>query len=124
MLKEWFDLVLQHGFAYGENGLALEGKSVISVLTTGGQKEVYSKKGRNRYTINQFLVPFQQSANLCRMEYLPPFVVHSSYTLPNEQINEYTEMYKNLIINLRDESYNKKDFSRVDYSNDLIEKDV
>ena len=124
LLKEWFDLVLQHGFAYGEKGIALEGKSAISVLTTGAQKEVYSKKGRNRYTINQFLVPFRQSANLCRMEYLPPFVVHGSYTLPNQQIDSYTEMYKNLIINLRDENYTKKDYQKVEYANDLIEKNV
>lgn len=124
LMKEWFDLVLQHGFAYGKNGTALQGKDAISVLTTGGQKEVYSKKGRNRYTVNQFLAPVEQSAILCRMNYLPPFVVHGSYTIDQDDAEEYSEQYKNLIINLRDEKYNETDFRKVEYANELTEKHV
>ena len=41
LLKEWFDLVLQHGFAYGEKGLKLQGKKAMSVITTGGRQDVY-----------------------------------------------------------------------------------
>jgi glutathione-regulated potassium-efflux system ancillary protein KefG len=58
------DLVLEHGWAYGEQGHMLEGKKVMSVISTGGRKELYSKKGRNLHTINEFLVPFKQSALL------------------------------------------------------------
>ncbi len=122
LLKEWFDLVLQHGFAYGKNGTALEEKQAISVLSTGGQKEVYSNEGRNRFTVNQFLAPVQQSANLCRMKYLPPFVVHGSYTITDGQIDEYAEKYKNLIVNLRDEKYSETDFRSVEYANELNDK--
>lgn len=124
LMKEWFDLVLQHGFAYGDKGKALEGKDAISVLTTGGQKEVYSKKGRNRYTVNQFLAPVEQSAILCRMNYLPPFVVHGSYTIDQDDAEEYSEQYKNLIINLRDEKYTETDFQTVEYANELTDKHV
>jgi glutathione-regulated potassium-efflux system ancillary protein KefG len=124
LMKEWFDLVLQHGFAYGEKGRALEGKDAISVLTTGGQKEAYSKDGRNRYTVNQFLVPVRQSAALCRMNYLPPFVVHGSYTISEDEAGQYAEQYKNLIIGLRDEKYSKNDFLGVEYANELTKKHV
>ncbi len=122
LMKEWFDLVLQHGFAYGKEGRALEGKDAISVLTTGTKKEVYSEEGRNHYTVNQFLAPVEQSAILCRMNYLPPFVVHGSYTISEEEAEVYAEQYKNLIINLRDEKYSKNDFLAVEYANELTGK--
>lgn len=121
LMKEWFDLVLQHGFAYGEKGKALEGKSAVSVLTTGGRKEVYSEKGRHRFTVNQFLIPVKQSAILCLMNYLPPFVVHGSYTMSTEEIERYAFQYKNLIINLRDEKYSESDFDTIEYINELTE---
>ena len=34
LLKEWMDLVLEHNFAYGMHGRALEGKQAISVIST------------------------------------------------------------------------------------------
>lgn len=119
LLKEWFDLVLQHGFAYGLNGRALEGKTALSVISTGGRKEVYSETGRNHYTINQFLVPFKQSAILCRMKYLPPFVVHGSHTITKEGILEYASKYKKLMLDLRDEKLDSSAISSVEYLNDL-----
>jgi glutathione-regulated potassium-efflux system ancillary protein KefG len=97
LLKEWMDLVLEHGWAYGEKGRMLEGKTVISVISTGGRREVYSKEGRNHFTINEFLVPFRQAANLCRMDYLPPFVVHGAHTIKNEEIAVYAEKYRKLL---------------------------
>jgi glutathione-regulated potassium-efflux system ancillary protein KefG len=124
ILKEWFDLVLQHGFAYGENGRALEGKTALSVISTGGSREVYSEEGRNHFNINQFLAPFQQSANLCRMEYLPPFVVHGSHTISDDQINSYAGKYKKLLINLRDEKYRETDFRGIEYLNELTDRYV
>ena len=36
ILKEWMDLVLAHGFAYGTDATALNGKQFISVITSGG----------------------------------------------------------------------------------------
>ena len=86
LIKEWMDLVLEHGFAYGARGRQLEGKTVLSVISTGGSKEVYCQGGRNNYTINQFLTPFEQTANLCRMNYLPPFVVYGSYTIEKKDV--------------------------------------
>ena len=120
ILKEWMDLVLEHGYAYGIHGRALEGKLALSVISTGGRKEVYSEMGRNRYTINQFLIPFKQSAQLCRMEYLPPFVVHGSHTINNSDIEKYAVQYKELLISLRDESLNRKKLTTADYLNDVI----
>ena len=119
LLKEWFDLVLQHGFAYGKNGNALEGKKALSVISTGGQQEVYSETGKNNYTINQFLVPFKQSAILCQMDYLPPFVVHGSHTINLKGINDYAEIYKKLLIDLRDDKIDFDALLKMDYLNEI-----
>lgn len=121
LLKEWMDLVLEHGFAYGFKGHSLDGKKVLSVITTGGRKEVYSKEGRNHYTINQFLVPFRQSVNLCRMAYLPPFVVHGSHTIEKHKIDEYAGEYRRAIEMLRENLISEKNFLKTEYLNDLID---
>ncbi len=121
LLKEWFDLVLQHGFAYGEKGRALEGKKVLSVVSTGGRSEVYTREGHNHYSINQFLVPFKQSANLCRMEYLPPYIIHGSHTITEAEINQHVKQYVQLLTDLRDEKLETSSLGTVEYLNDLYE---
>jgi glutathione-regulated potassium-efflux system ancillary protein KefG len=121
ILKEWFDLVFQPGFAYGQKGRNLEGKQVLSVISTGGNKEVYCKEGRNHFTINEFLVPFKQSANLCGMDYLPPFVIYGSHTLNNAEIEKINIKYKKLLIDLRNENLGNDQIESVQYFNDLLE---
>ena len=121
LLKEWMDLVLEHGFAYGMQGRALEGKKVLSVISTGGRMEVYSLEGRNRYSINQFLIPYRQSANLCRMDYLPPFVVHGSHTIGKQDIEEYGRKYRRALELLRDNKLKGEDIVNTGYLNDIID---
>ena len=121
ILKEWFDLVLQHGFAYGENGKNLKGKQVLSVISTGGSKEIYCKEGRNQFTVNEFLIPYKQSANLCLMEYLPPLVIYDAHSLTNYDIDKHASKYKQLLISLRDEEIESKKIKSVEYLNDLVE---
>lgn len=124
ILKEWFDLVLQHGFAYGIKGRNLEGKQVLSVISTGGGKEVYSKEGRNHFTINEFLVPFRQSANLCHMEYLPPYVIYGSHTITHADIEIQASKYKKLLTSLRNEKWDNTQLKSAEYFNDLMDKHV
>ncbi len=121
ILKEWFDLVLQNGFAYGEKGKNLEGKQVLSVISTGGSKEIYCKGGRNNFTVNEFLIPYKQSANLCLMEYLPPFVIYNAQTLTSYDIDHHVSKYKQLLISLRDEKIDKKNIRSVEHLNELME---
>ena len=121
LLKEWFDLVLQHGFAYGEKGRALEGKKVLSIISTGGRSEVYTREGQKHYSINQFLVPFKQSANLCRMEYLPPYIIHGSHTITEAEIDQHVKQYVQLLTDLRDEKLENSNLNSVEYLNDLYE---
>ena len=75
ILKEWQDLVLEHGFAYGTNGTALRGKLFFNALTAGGPEPAYRAQGYNHYTIRELLRPLEQTALLCGMLYLPPFAL-------------------------------------------------
>ncbi len=84
LLKEWQDLVLAPGFAYGPGGDRLRGKRFLSAITTGGDAEAYTRAGRNRFTIAELLAPFEQTAHLCGMLWQPPFVVHRATRLDDE----------------------------------------
>ncbi|HKK63323.1 MAG TPA: NAD(P)H-dependent oxidoreductase [Bacteroidales bacterium] len=121
ILKEWIDLVLEHGFAYGKGGIALQGKKVMTTITTGAREEAYSKKGRNRYTIKQLLAPFDQTVYLCNMTYLPPFVVHGSLLIEQESLDKAVATYKKAIISLRDDLFDEEEYSKIKYMNELVE---
>ena len=97
ILKEWQDLVLEHGWAYGSKGTALKGKKFINVMTTGGREEAYSKDGYNRNTIRDLLLPLEQTARLCGMEYYPPFVVHGTHRITMEEAQKYALEYKTFL---------------------------
>jgi glutathione-regulated potassium-efflux system ancillary protein KefG len=107
ILKEWQDLVLEHGFAYGKGGTALHGKKVLSAITTGGGEQAYCRQGYNRFSIRELLVPFEQTAHLCGMEYLPPFVVQGTHQIQEQgEIVQHTEAYRQVITALRDDQVN------------------
>lgn len=103
LLKEWQDLVLQHGWAYGSAGNALKGKTMLSVLSTGGREDAYREDGYNRFTMRQLLAPFEQTAALCGMDYLPPFVVHGTHMMSSEEIEKHAEDYRRLLEMIRDD---------------------
>ena len=67
ILKEWQDLVLEHGFAYGHDGHALDGKVVLNAVTCGGAREAYTDAAVNRGEIKELLLPFAKTFDLCRM---------------------------------------------------------
>ena len=81
LLKEWQDLVLEHGWAYGSQGNALNGKLFLNVITTGGKEIAYHTEGYNRFTVRQLLSPLEQTANLCKMIFLAPFIVHGTHSI-------------------------------------------
>jgi glutathione-regulated potassium-efflux system ancillary protein KefG len=121
IIKEWIDLVLKHGFAYGRTGTALKGKRIFSAITAGGRREVYQAGNMNNFTIPQFLAPFRQTASLCNMTYMPPFVVHGTHLLSEEDINNAALDYRKVMISLRDQIFSDDEIWACTYMNDLLE---
>ncbi|MBO9127772.1 MULTISPECIES: NAD(P)H-dependent oxidoreductase [unclassified Rhizobium] len=105
LLKQWQDLVLEYGFAYGPEGKRLAGKLVMPCITTGGSRADYSTKGGNRRQIEHFLYPLEQTAVLCGMESLPPFVLHSANHLAEVSAQHHIAAFPQLLAALRDERF-------------------
>jgi glutathione-regulated potassium-efflux system ancillary protein KefG len=102
ILKEWQDLVLEHGWAYGTRGVALRGKWLLNVITTGGREEAYQQEGHNRFTVRELLAPLEQTARLCGMEFLPPFVAHGTHRMIPEEMEAHGRDYRRLLDAFRD----------------------
>lgn len=84
ILKEWQDLVLEHGWAYGAGGTQLRGKITLNAISTGGPESAYRHGGYNRFTVKELLAPWDQTAHLCGMRYLAPFAIHASLRVVGE----------------------------------------
>lgn len=78
LVKEWIDLVFEHGFAYGEGGDRLRGKALMLAITAGGPPEAYRPEGYQHFSLRTFLTPFEQTARLCQMRFLAPYVQHGA----------------------------------------------
>ena len=100
ILKEWQDLVLEFGWAYGPGGRALEGKSFLQVITTGGREEAYQPEGFNRYRMAELLAPVHQTVRLCRMKPFPPFVVHGTHRITEPEVDTHAADYRRVVVAL------------------------
>lgn len=102
ILKEWQDLVLEHGWAYGSEGHALRKKIMLSVLTTGGKADAYQPGGYNGHYVRDFLLPIEQTAKLCGMTWLAPFIAHGTHRMTHEQMVSHASDYRQLLSALQD----------------------
>lgn len=97
MIKQWEDLVLEHGWAYGAKGTALRGKRMLNVITAGGRDAAYRPDGLNRNTFRQFLSPIEQTARLCGMRWAPPWVIPGTHVLSAADIQSHAVQYQELL---------------------------
>jgi putative NADPH-quinone reductase len=106
LLKEWMDLVLEHGFAYGAGGEALKDKIFMCAVTASSPEKAYSPEGFQHYPLRTFLTPLEQTARLCQMRGLPPYVLYESLVASeDERLPDHVNGYKRLIMALREERY-------------------
>lgn len=106
ILKEWQDLVLEHGFAYGAGGDRLQGKRMMLAITAAGPEEAYTHRGYQHYPLRTFLTPLEQTARLCRMHFPAPYVLHSSLRAPSDgQVEPHVTGYVALLEAIRDDRY-------------------
>ena len=89
LLKLWLDEVLSFGWAYGPGGRALAGKDLWLVASTGGPEDSYHPSGYNRYFFDAFLPPYEQTAALCGMRWLPPLVLHGAHRAGEADLQQH-----------------------------------
>ncbi|MGZ3238590.1 MAG: glutathione-regulated potassium-efflux system oxidoreductase KefF [Burkholderiaceae bacterium] len=93
LLKEWVDVVLEHGWAYGPGGTTLHGKDYWLVATTGGTADSYQKNGYHHYPFSAFLPPFEQTARLCGMRWLAPHILHGAHQADENVVAKHVATY-------------------------------
>lgn len=76
ILKAWMEQVLTYGFAFGAGEEALKGKELVLAISTGVAEGDYHAGGQHNFSMDELLKPYQQTANLCGMTYLRPFIVY------------------------------------------------
>ncbi len=72
MLKKWQDEV----FTYLARTPAVAGKPLLIVTTTGSEGEAYRSGGRNRFSVDELLRPYQLCAIHSGMTWQTPIVLH------------------------------------------------
>ncbi|MCH9276092.1 NAD(P)H-dependent oxidoreductase [Bifidobacterium amazonense] len=94
LLKTWEDEVLQHGWAYGSEGHAFEGKEFQVAVSTGSPEANYQPDGANKFVIDQVLVPFQGTANYISATWVKPFVTFGAFGITDEALAEAAKNYQ------------------------------
>ncbi len=103
ILKEWQDLVLEHGFAYGRDGTRLAGKRMMLALTAAGPEDAYRPEGYQQHHLRTFLTPLEQTARLCGMVFLPPYVLYGALKAPGQgRVGPHVAGFRRLLEGLRD----------------------
>jgi glutathione-regulated potassium-efflux system ancillary protein KefG len=105
ILKEWQDLVLTYGWAFGPGGTQLAGKKFLVIASTGAHRDAYCTSGHNQSEIRELLLPLERTAQLCNMEYYPPFVIHNALRLSDSELAEFQQQYQNTLQKLQTDSF-------------------
>ncbi|MCX5773190.1 MAG: NAD(P)H-dependent oxidoreductase [Fusobacteria bacterium] len=100
LLRKWFDDVLTHGFAYGSQGKALEGKKVLFAITTGGPKDTYTPEGYNSTTVEELTKPLCQLAKLCGLIYLDAFVTYGALEISDSDLEAQRVCYQSKLMGI------------------------
>ncbi|MGR5063815.1 NAD(P)H-dependent oxidoreductase [Photobacterium sp. DNB22_13_2] len=122
ILKEWQDLVLEYGFAYGADGTALQGKKFLCALTAGGPANAYCEDGFNHYTLRELLHPLEQTAVLTGMHYIAPYALFGARTAAEEKrVGKHIEGWQRLLLALRDDRIDFEQAGEVAKLNDHLD---
>lgn len=124
LMKQWIDMVLEFGWAYGPGGTALQGKILFNSITTGGASSAYSDTGYNRFTIQELLRPFEQTAHLCKMVYFPPFLVQGTHRLTDEELQKFSEQYVILLTKMAEGDFTESHIKEIRFLNEICMKSI
>lgn len=118
IFKEWLDQVLEHNWAYGSKGNALAGKVFFQALTAGGDASSYTPGGLNGHTIRELTSPFRATANLCKMEWLPPFAILGVHRgIPSARLVQHADDYRRTLVALQNNRLDLPKARQADFLN-------
>jgi glutathione-regulated potassium-efflux system ancillary protein KefF len=101
LMKLWLDEVLTVGWAYGDRK-ALRGKDLWLVASLGGTEASYHPRGYNRYFFDAFVPPYEQTAALCGLRFLPPMLFYGAHQASDEEIGAHASMFRERLLTYPD----------------------
>lgn len=93
LLKQWFDAVLEYGWAYGSTGNALQGKEIILAASFGAGADDYRIDGRFQTTVQEVLKPIETIQYHTGLNFLQPFVITGSLNISDSELAEQAKAY-------------------------------
>ncbi|WP_029270491.1 NAD(P)H-dependent oxidoreductase [Flavobacterium sp. KJJ] len=102
ILKQWFDVVFEHQFAYGSKGDKLKGKKLLASVTVGSVEQEYKPLGKHNFRITEFFKNIEQTAYFVQMNFLDPMFFHGTSVVDGfteDQIKERARLYADSLIN-------------------------
>lgn len=97
LLKKWQDLVLEHGWAYGHKGHALDGKELMLSVTVGANEKEYQVGGKQGHTIIEYLFPMTRTAKYTGMKVLKPFIVDGVFHISDGELMSEAQKYHQIL---------------------------
>lgn len=118
LMKQYLDTVFTHGWAYGKGVNKLKDKIIFNAITTSGTRESYSEEEHNRFPLASYLVPVNQLAFVCKMRYLPPFVMHESGKADASASSLHAKHFKTLLRMFSNNDFDPEALKALEYLND------
>lgn len=122
ILKEWQDMVLEHDWAFGSKGNALKNKLFLVSLSSGGPRKAYQIGGYHNNTLSILLSPLMQTASLCKMIPLPPFMINGTHAIAISEIMEHKKLLHQLLNDLLHDRFDVEKALQYEYLNDYYIK--
>lgn len=97
LMKKWEDLVLEHGWAYGSKGHALDNKEVLLAVSTGARLSDYQPGSAQNHTVNEYLLPLFATFATTRMKILQPFITDGSIYITDPELKKRASEYQKLL---------------------------
>jgi glutathione-regulated potassium-efflux system ancillary protein KefF len=95
LLSLWIEKVLAHGWAYGQGGTAVRGKSAFWATTTGAPVAAYAPGQMHGHPFDAFVPAISQTARFCGMRWEgPPFVLHGAHRVSDDELRMAAEAYR------------------------------
>lgn len=78
-LKEWMDVVITNGWAYGEGGDKMEQKEIGVAVSCGGGEDQFSLGGIQCYPLATYMSVFEGMCAFVRAKYIGQHAIYSTY---------------------------------------------
>jgi glutathione-regulated potassium-efflux system ancillary protein KefF len=95
LMHLWIEKVLAHGWAYGQGGTAVRGKTALWATTTGAPLAAYEPGQIHGHPFDTYVPAISQTARFCGMRWAgPPVTVHGAHRVSDDDLVEAGERYR------------------------------